>query len=71
MTYWDAGGFHGAITDEFVARVVRYHQESNVPLTLALINDDQQEPPGGVQRHVEDMAARGLLVIESDVVRLT
>jgi hypothetical protein len=53
------------VSDKFVVEFVRRVGW----LTRALADDMHQEPPGCLWARVEDMAQRGLLVIEGDVAR--
>lgn len=68
MTYWDAGILKGEITDKFVLEVIKYHHEHNIPLTINLINDDQQYPAGAVMKRIHDMQRRGLVTIEDSII---
>ncbi len=64
MSYWHFSTGYGPITDETVFFAMK---DSN--LFQELVDDDIQDPVGGVWKHILDMEQRGLICIENGIVR--
>lgn len=68
--FWNAGLVRGPICDAVVVAILKDHAAGGIPVTRALVDDDEQHPDGAAWAHIEDMARRGLVVIENNTARL-
>jgi hypothetical protein len=56
--------------DAFVLTFLKHREGRSFPVSRSLLEDTDGWAPGELWAHVEDMARRGLVVIEGDMVRL-
>lgn len=53
-----------------VTLVFRDHSKRGIPVSRALVDDDEQQPAGAAWRHIEDMARRHLVLIDNGIAIL-